>query len=34
MIKKIEYLFPIALIIKAIVDINDYAFVKLLELEN
>ena len=32
MIKKIEYLFPIALIIKALVDLNDFAFVKLLEL--
>lgn len=34
MIRKIEYLFPIGLIIKALVDMNDFSFVKLLEIEN
>lgn len=32
MIKKVEYLFPLGLIIKALVDIPDFAFMQLLEI--
>ena len=34
MIKKVEYLFPLALIVKALFDIADLEFVKLFEVKN